>query len=148
MPTSSFHVRHSLHLREPKLATRSAKHHRELVLSVTITAVFHCKESLRIPGICATYLACPAGPRWGKDDRSAAHPAEYILGVAGAIGTCSRRHSTVHCRAITHQSPYSSLSLGQPVVGQDFLRSMADKCPPPCVSLRFHVIYLQPTILL
>ena len=69
-----------------------ARQHREHAMAGTITPIYRCEESLPIRGICATYRACPARARWGQNDRSVAHPAEYFLGGAPAIGTCPGRH--------------------------------------------------------
>ena len=78
---------------------------------------FRCEESLHMQDICAAYRACPTRARWGQDDRSVAHPAEYILGGTPGIGTCPGGHSAVRCRATGHRSPHSSFSLGRPGAG-------------------------------
>ena len=83
----------------------------------TITPIFRREESLPMQGICVTYRTCPARARWGQDDRSAAYPAEYILGGTPGIGTYPGGHSAVRCCATGHQSPYSSFSLGELAAG-------------------------------
>ena len=85
---SPFHVGGPLHLRGFIFGTRLARQHREHTMAGTIAPIYHCEESLPIREICATYRACPARARWGQNDGSVAHPAEYFLGGAPAIGTC------------------------------------------------------------
>ena len=92
---------------------------------------FAVKESLHVQDICATYRACPTGARWGQDDRSVAHPAEYILGGTPGIGTCPGGHSAVRFRATGNQSPCSRFYLGELGAGQDsrILTIISALCP-------------------
>ena len=64
-----------------------ARRRRERDVAGILTPISRCEESLRMQGMCAMHRACPARARWGQDDRSVAHPAEYILGGAPVIGT-------------------------------------------------------------
>jgi hypothetical protein len=79
----------------------------------TITAVQRSEGSLPVRGIFTTYRACPARAHQGQSNRSIAHPAEYFLGEASAIGTYPGKRSAFCCRATGHQSLYSSFALGQ-----------------------------------
>jgi hypothetical protein len=99
-------------------ATKLARQHRERAVAGTITHISRREESLLMSGICATHHPCPARARWGQDDRSVAHLAEYIRGGAPRIGIYLGRHSAVCCRATGHQSPHSSFSLGPLGAGQ------------------------------
>ena len=79
----------------------------------TITPICLCDEPLLIRASFATYRACPARVHWGRNDASVAHSAEYFLGGAPAIGTCSGRHWEVRFHATSYWSSYSSFSLGK-----------------------------------
>ena len=111
---SPSHAGGPLHLQGRLLRhTKLARQHRELAMAGVIAAVYCCEESSPVRGICATRRSCLAGARWGKNDRSVAHSAEFVLGGAPAAGTSSGKHGwKVHFRAAGHQSPYNS-SLGQ-----------------------------------
>src|SRR5882757_4314117 len=82
--TSPFYIGEPLHQQGPIFATTLARQHREWAMAGTITSIQRCEKSLSIRGICTTYCACPARPRWGRCDRSVAHRTGYFLGGAPA----------------------------------------------------------------
>src|SRR5216684_6256927 len=102
-----------------KFKTRLEKWYREHQMVGTSISVYCCEESLPNQRIWAMYPPCPAGANRGSNNRSVAHPSEYLLGGVPAIGTCPGRHWAVHFWPTAHQSPYYHLFLGpNPGTGQ------------------------------
>src|SRR6267154_1379212 len=89
---SLVHIETPLHLRASTLTPRFARRFREHPMAGYFTSIYCCEESLRVRAICATYRACAAEARWGRNDRSVAQITEYFPGGAPAIRTCPRRH--------------------------------------------------------
>jgi hypothetical protein len=74
-------------------------------LVATFTSICCGEGSLSIRGICAGRRSSLARARWGKSHKRVAQPAEYFREEAGAIGTISKEHWTVRCRATAFRSP-------------------------------------------
>ena len=75
--------------------------------------IYRGDESLPIQEICAKYRGRLATARWGQNDGSVAHSAEYIFGTAPAIGTYRGRHSEVRCCSTALQSTYNCFPLAE-----------------------------------
>ena len=102
-----------------------------------VHSIHRGEESLPIQGICTRYRDRPAGARWGQNSRGVAYSAEYFRGVARAIGTFSRKHWAVRCRATILRSPYRLFRLEErPAVLQPVVNVMQPVSHSSC-SLAF-----------
>jgi hypothetical protein len=112
---ASFQLGGPLHLQIFMLpVVKLARQHREREVAGTIAAIRYCEEALPNQGVRATYYVFPARARWGKDDRSVAQLAEYLLGGTQDVWTCPGRHSAIRCHATGQSHPgHSSFLLRQ-----------------------------------